>query len=223
MDNLFFNLWISIGWIEIHPGGFWIWKSMVGGSPRKKEEECLIPPSYNLPRDAGRAAGWISRLWLRGLLFFSGWRVVGGSVRYFKFSHYTTRCESSLLLYHNHLHLLVFLACPSLSWALSHPWASSFCPPITSPFQSHTNQPSEWTPLVFIMKISTGPSPLDTAICWKHSEHAWIAKEGSVTRSFFATPLVLSSKKRQKGRKCVIGDEKRVQWAAVHRFSQILY
>ena len=205
MDNFFFNLWISIGWIEIHPGGFWIWKSMVGGSPRKKEEEYLIPPSYNLPRDAGRAAGWISRLWLRGLLFFSG----GGL--------WEEACDiSNFLITPRGANLVSFsititstswsfLLCPSLSWALSHPWVSSFYLPITSPFQSHTNQPSEWTPLVFIIKISTGPSPLDTVICgWKHSEHTLVAKEGNITRSFFffSSPLILSSKKRQKERKC---------------------
>jgi len=32
-------------------------------------------------------------------------------------------------------------------------------PPHSPPLQSHTNQPSEWTPLVFIIKISIGSKP----------------------------------------------------------------
>lgn len=32
-------------------------------------------------------------------------------------------------------------------------------PPHGPPLQSHTNQPSEWTPLVFIIKISIGSKP----------------------------------------------------------------
>ena len=39
-----------------HENGKWVREGV------KKEEEYLIPLSYNLPRDAGRAAGRISRL-----------------------------------------------------------------------------------------------------------------------------------------------------------------
>lgn len=53
------------------------------------------------------------------------------------------------------LYLAQILRATDTTWRHSIPQS----PPHNPPLQSHTNQPSEWTPLVFIIKISIGSKP----------------------------------------------------------------